>query len=59
MCIRPPQQRPFRPSPRSADSRRWGDPEDLIGTAIFLASKASEYITGQTVYVDGGWLAAL
>lgn len=38
---------------------RWGDPEDLIGTTIFLASKASDYITGQTIYVDGGWLAAL
>lgn len=38
---------------------RWGEPEELIGTAIFLASKASDYINGQTIYVDGGWLAAL
>ncbi|MDR2826089.1 MAG: glucose 1-dehydrogenase [Deltaproteobacteria bacterium] len=36
--------------------RRIGLPEDLIGTAIFLASPASDYITGQTIYVDGGWL---
>ena len=35
---------------------RWGNPEDLIGTAIFLASDASSYITGQDIYVDGGWL---
>jgi NAD(P)-dependent dehydrogenase (short-subunit alcohol dehydrogenase family) len=35
--------------------RRWGKPEDLIGTAIFLASEASDYITGQTIFVDAGW----
>jgi len=34
---------------------RWGQPEELEGTAIFLASKASDFITGQTIYVDGGW----
>ncbi|KXB09046.1 2-deoxy-D-gluconate 3-dehydrogenase [candidate division MSBL1 archaeon SCGC-AAA385M11] len=34
---------------------RWGQPEELSGTAIFLASKASDFITGQTVFVDGGW----
>lgn len=38
---------------------RWGDPTDLLGAAIFLASKASDYVNGQTIYVDGGWLAAL
>jgi len=38
---------------------RWGEPSDLLGAAIFLASKASDYINGQTIYVDGGWLAAL
>lgn len=35
---------------------RTGLPEDLVGTAIFLASPASDYIVGQTIYVDGGYL---
>lgn len=35
---------------------RWGEQEDLIGPCIFLASDASKYITGQDLYVDGGWL---
>ena len=38
---------------------RWGKPEELIGTAIFLASDASSYINGHTIYVDGGWQAGL
>jgi len=36
---------------------RWGEIEDLLGPCIFLASDASNYITGQDLYVDGGWLA--
>ena len=36
---------------------RWGTPKDLSGTVIFLASSASDYVTGYTVAVDGGWLA--
>ncbi|MFB0516552.1 MAG: 2-dehydro-3-deoxy-D-gluconate 5-dehydrogenase KduD [Candidatus Neomarinimicrobiota bacterium] len=36
---------------------RWGEPEDLKGIAVFLASKASSYMNGYTVAVDGGWLA--
>lgn len=36
---------------------RWGQSEDLIGICVFLASAASEYITGQDIYVDGGWTA--
>ena len=36
---------------------RWGEPEDLQGTLVFLASAASDYVTGYTVAVDGGWLA--
>ncbi|MGE5582948.1 MAG: SDR family oxidoreductase [Bacillota bacterium] len=39
--------------------QRWGDPSELVGAAIFLASKASDYVNGQTIYVDGGWLASL
>lgn len=35
---------------------RIGNVEDLQGTAVFLASDASNYLTGQTIYVDGGWL---
>ena len=38
---------------------RWGQPEDLVGAAVLLASKAGEFITGQIIYVDGGWLALL
>lgn len=38
---------------------RWGKPEDLSGTAVMLASKAGDFITGQIIYVDGGWLALL
>ena len=38
---------------------RWGEPAELVGTAIFLASEASSYINGHTVYVDGGWRASL
>jgi gluconate 5-dehydrogenase len=38
---------------------RWGEPSDLGGAAIFLASRASDYITGQIIYVEGGLLSAL
>ena len=36
---------------------RWGTPEDLKGAAVFLASKASDYVNGHILAVDGGWLA--
>lgn len=36
---------------------RWATPEDLMGTVVFLASRASDYMNGHTVAVDGGWLA--
>jgi len=35
---------------------RWGEPNDLIGPCIFLASDASRYMTGQDLYIDGGWI---
>ena len=38
-------------------SGRWGTPEDLAGAVVFLASKASDYVNGHTLAVDGGWLA--
>lgn len=37
--------------------KRFGQPEELVGSVIFLASRASSYITGTTVYIDGGWTA--
>lgn len=36
--------------------KRLGESKDLVGAAMLLASNASEYITGQVIYVDGGWL---
>lgn len=36
---------------------RWGSPEDMMGTVVFLASSASDYINGFSIAVDGGWLA--
>jgi 2-dehydro-3-deoxy-D-gluconate 5-dehydrogenase len=36
---------------------RWGRPEDIAGAAVFLASGASDYVTGHILAVDGGWLA--
>ena len=38
---------------------RWGDPVELVGAAVFLASRASDFVNGQVIYVDGGVLAAL
>ena len=38
---------------------RWGKPEELAGTAVYLASAASNYVNGQIIYVDGGWLSVL
>lgn len=38
---------------------RWGNPDDLQGAAVFLASKASDFVNGQIIYVDGGILATI
>jgi len=40
-------------------ARRWGKPEELIGTAVYLASAASDYVNGQIIYVDGGMISVL
>lgn len=36
---------------------RWGSPEDFEGAIVFLASRASDYVTGECLVVDGGWMA--
>lgn len=43
----------------SNPAQRWGRPDELVGTAIYLASNASSYVNGQIIYVDGGWLSVL
>ena len=40
-------------------ARRWGRPEELVGAAIFLCSAASDYVSGQIIYVDGGMISVL
>jgi gluconate 5-dehydrogenase len=44
---------------KSNPAERWGKPEELVGTAVYLASEASNYVNGQIIYVDGGWLSVL
>ena len=38
---------------------RWGDVEELVGAAVFLASRASDFVNGQAIYVDGGIMASI
>ncbi|HDO1376905.1 TPA: gluconate 5-dehydrogenase [Aeromonas veronii] len=40
-------------------ANRWGDPQELIGAAVFLASDASDFVNGHLIFVDGGMLAAV
>jgi gluconate 5-dehydrogenase len=40
-------------------ANKWGDPSDLAGAAIFLSSKASDFVNGHILYVDGGILATI
>jgi gluconate 5-dehydrogenase len=44
---------------RRVPAGRWGDPSELGGAVVFLASPASDYVNGQILYVDGGMLAVL
>lgn len=61
--IRTPLTRPVEESERGAyilnrvPAGRWGEPEDIAGTAVFLAAPASDFLTGQLIVVDGGWMA--
>ncbi len=40
-------------------ANRWGDPTELIGTAIYLSTQASAFVNGQVIYVDGGIMASI
>jgi 2-deoxy-D-gluconate 3-dehydrogenase len=43
---------------RRSPAGRWGEPRDLVGAAVFLASAASDYVSGTVLSVDGGYLAS-
>ena len=54
--------RPFQENPEidayirgHTPAGKWGEPSDLVGTIVYLASKASAFVTGQVIYVDGGY----
>jgi gluconate 5-dehydrogenase len=40
-------------------ARRWGTPEELVGSAVLLGSAASDFVNGQILYVDGGMISVL
>ena len=55
-----PKDSPFRDSLAMAiPGKTSGPPEDLVGTLLLLCSRAGDWITGQTILVDGGWIARL
>jgi 2-deoxy-D-gluconate 3-dehydrogenase len=37
-------------------AQRWGSPKDFEGAILYLASRASDYVSGETIVVDGGWM---
>ena len=43
---------------RKTPAGRWGEPDDLVGTAVYLASRASDFVTGVSIPVDGGYTIA-
>ena len=47
---------PQRGDHRRIPAGRWGEPDDLAGAAVFLASSASDYVHGHVLVVDGGWM---
>ena len=53
-CSQEPETQLFKDIIEATPLRRMGKPEELKGAIVFLASDASEYITGQTLLVDGG-----
>jgi gluconate 5-dehydrogenase len=60
------QTKPFSDDPdfdtwlkKRTPAGRWGTPDELIGTLIYLSSEASNYVNGHIVYVDGGILATV
>ena len=62
--IKTPMTRPLYEDPkfdawvkRRTPLGRWGMPDDIATAAVFLASEAADFITGQVLYVDGGWLS--
>jgi len=69
-CIAPgwiltPLTQPVHDDPKQSDwitgrtpMGRWGTPDDLQGAAVYLASNASAFMTGQTLYIDGGFIVA-
>lgn len=47
----------FRDISARIPAGRWGNPEDIAGAAVFLSSNAADYVNGQILLVDGGWMA--